>query len=131
MAAVIVVMDAKKLRLKVKQLEAKLAIKEQEAVELSATVTDQQQKLATKEQQILELLKALRGKQREHVDPDQLLLFEIGELESMIEEELKAAKLSNPRRRKRKRRLIPDNIPTETIDNVRWCRFRGPRSLLV
>ena len=110
-------MDAKKLRLKVKQLEAKLAIKEQEAVELSATVTDQQQKLATKEQQILELLKALRGKQREHVDPDQLLLFEIGELESMIEEELKAAKLSNPRRRKRKRRLIPDNIPTETIDH--------------
>ena len=62
-------MDAKKLQLKVKQLEAKLAIKEQEAVELSATVTDQQQKLATKEQQILELLKALRGKQREHVDP--------------------------------------------------------------
>ena len=110
-------MDAKKLQLKVKQLEAKLAIKEQEAVELSATVTDQQQKLATKEQQILELLKALRGKQREHVDPDQLLLFEIGELESIIEEELKAAKLSNPRRRKRKRRLIPDNIPTETIDH--------------
>ena len=32
-------------------------------------------------------------------------------------QELKAAKLSNPRRRKRKRRLIPDNIPTETIDN--------------
>ena len=97
--------------------ETALAVKEQEAVELSATVTDQQQKLAAKEQQILELLKALRGKQREHVDPDQLLLFEIGELESIIEEEVQAAKLSNPRRRKRKRRLIPDNIPSETIDH--------------
>ena len=97
--------------------ETELAVKEQETVELASTVSDQQQKLAAKEQQILELLKALRGKQREHVDPDQLLLFEIGELESIIEEEVQAAKLSNPRRRKRKRRLIPDNIPSETIDH--------------
>ena len=96
--------------------ETELALKEQETVELASTVSDQQQKLAAKEQQILELLKALRGKQREHVDPDQLLLFEIGELESIIEEEIQAAKLSNPRRRKRKSRLIPDNIPSETID---------------
>lgn len=129
-APVVVVMDAKQLQLKVQQLEAALAlseqslavkeqalaIKEQEAIELSSTVTDQRQTIAAKEQQILELLKALRGKQREHVDPDQLLLFEIGELESIIQEELEAAKLSNPRRRKRKRRLIPDNIPSETID---------------
>lgn len=97
--------------------ETALALKEQETAELATTVSDQQQKLAAKEQQILELLKALRGKQREHVDPDQLLLFEIGELESIIEEEVQAAKLSNPRRRKRKRRLIPDNIPSETIDH--------------
>ena len=122
-------MDDEQLLLKIKQLESALALKEsvlalkesalalkeQEAIELATTVSDQQQKLAAKEQQILELLKALRGKQREHVDPDQLLLFEIGELESIIEEEVQAAKLSNPRRRKRKRRLIPDNIPSETV----------------
>ena len=123
-------MDAKQLQLENQQLKAMLALKEksltaseqalaveqEKAIELAAAVTDQQLKLAAKEQQIVELLKALRGKQREHVDPDQLLLFEIGELESIIEEELEVAKLSNPRRRKRKRRLIPDNIPTKTID---------------
>ena len=131
MAAVVVSMDADSLPNDIQQLkalllqtqtelgmkEAALALKEQETVELATTISDQQQKLAAKEQQILELLKALRGKQREHVDPDQLLLFEIGELESIIEEEVQVAKLSNPRRRKRKRRLIPDNIPSETIDH--------------
>jgi len=117
-------MDAKQLQLKVKELEAALAIKDaalsvksQETIELSATITQQQRTLAAKEQQILELLKALRGKQREHVDPDQLVLFEIGELESIIAEEVKVAALANPRRRKRKRRLIPDNIPSKTIDH--------------
>ena len=103
-------MDVEQLLLKVKQLESALAVKSQEAIELATTVSEQQQKLAAKEQQVLELLKALRGKQREHVDPDQLLLFEIGELEDIISEELEIAERSNPRRRKRKRRLIPDNI---------------------
>jgi transposase len=110
-------MDAKQLKLKVRELEAALSIKSQETVELAATITQQQRILAAKEQQILELLKALRGKQREHVDPDQLVLFEIGELESIIAEEVKVAALSNPRRRTRKRRLIPDNIPSKTIDH--------------
>jgi transposase len=109
-------MDAKQLKLKVRELEAALSIKSQETVELAATITQQQRILAAKEQQILELLKALRGKQREHVDPDQLVLFEIGELESIIAEEVKVAALSNPRRT-RKRRLIPDNIPSKTIDH--------------
>ena len=76
--------------------ETELAVKEQETVELASTVSDQQQKLAAKEQQILELLKALRGRQREHVDPDQLLLFEIGELESIIEEEVPTLKFVKP-----------------------------------
>lgn len=124
-------MDAKQLQLENERLKAALAFKEksltvseqalaveqQKSIELAATVTDQQLKLAAKEHQIHELLKALRGKQREHIDPDQLLLFEIGDLESIIAEELEVAKLSNPRRRKRKRRLIPDNIPTETVDH--------------
>ena len=33
-----------------------------------------------------ELIAALRGKQRERIDPDQLPLFEIDELEKLIEE---------------------------------------------
>ena len=110
-------MDTNQLQLKVRELEAALAVKSQETVELVATITQQQRTLAAKEQQILELLKALRGKQREHVDPDQLVLFEIGELESIIAEEIKVAALSNPRRRKRKRRLIPE------LNNVRNLRL--------
>ncbi len=36
--------------------------------------------------QRIELIAALRGKQRERIDPNQLPLFEIGELEKLIEE---------------------------------------------
>ena len=46
------------------------------------------------------------------------MLFEIGELETLIEEELKEEHESTkPKRKgKRGRRLIPDNIPTEIIE---------------
>ena len=128
-------MDANELPTDVEQLKAllvsTLAAKEQElkqarfkatqfknqANELSTTVAEQEKKLAAKEQTIRELLAALRGKTRERIDPDQLLLFEIGELETLIEESLAAEKLATAKgRKKRGRRLIPDNIPTETID---------------
>ena len=82
---------------------------------LSKTVGEQRDKLAAKDQQILELLKALRGKQRERVDPDQLLLFEIGELEKLLEEEHAQAN-TKPLKRKRGGRVIPDGLPEETID---------------
>ena len=82
---------------------------------LSETVSEQRDKLAAKDQQILELLKALRGKQRERVDPDQLLLFEIGELEKLIEEEVDPSN-AKPRKRKRGGRVIPTGLPEETID---------------
>ncbi len=97
-----------------------IAQAKQEAVELALTVAQQQAKLAAKEQQILELLKALRGKQRERIDPDQLLLFEIGELEKLIEEQVEETEASTKRRKKRKRggRLIPDGLPTETIEHT-------------
>ena len=78
------------------------------------------------------MLAALRGKTRERIDPDQLLLFEIGELETLIEESLAAEKVAaRPKsRKKRGRRLIPDNIPTETIeyqlaDEERRCPIDG------
>jgi len=96
------------------------AILEQQAAELASTVKEQQAKLAAKEQTILELLKALRGKQRERIDPDQLLLFEIGELEKLVEEQVKADEAAAKPKRKRKRggRLIPDNLPTETVEHT-------------
>jgi transposase len=134
-------MDAKKLPTDVEQLrslllqtQTALATKEreleairsqatqfeQQTSELSATVLEQQKKLESKEQTIRELLKALRGKTRERIDPDQLLLFEIGELETLIEEELQAEQeASRPRRKKKRgRRLIPDHVPTEVIEHT-------------
>ena len=131
-------MDANELPTDVEELKALLvqthsmsAVKEKEitaakreasianekAERLSVTIEEQQQKLAAKEQQILELLKTLRGKSRERIDPDQLILFEIGELESLIEEQVQAEKeASRPRRKKRKPRIIPDGLPSETIE---------------
>ena len=105
---------------------------ERQTTELSATIIQQEKKLAGHEQTIRELLQALRGKTRERIDPDQLLLFEIGELETLIEEELAAeAESSRPRRKKkRRRRVIPDNIPVEIIEHElpesrRLCQFDG------
>ena len=105
---------------------------EQQAEELARTVAQQQKKLESKEHIIRELLAALRGKTRERIDPDQLLLFEIGELETLIQEELNAEQeAARPKRkRKRGRRLIPDNIPTEIIEHTlpeadRLCPIDG------
>ena len=124
----------RKLLLKTQQ---ELATSQQSITELSATVTEQEQKLAAKEQQILELIKALRGKQRERIDPAQLFLFELGELEQIIEEQLSDPKEEEaPRRRKKPhgRRLIPDELPPgweqETIEyevpeEERLCRIDG------
>jgi transposase len=92
-----------------------LQVAERQVTELSATVEEQRGKLEAKQQQILELLRALRGKQRERLDPDQLLLFEIGELESLLEESEEEAKPTSARngKRKRGRRMIPEDLPHE------------------
>lgn len=90
----------------------------QQVDQLSQTIDDQRQRLEQQHQQILELLKTLRGKQRERIDPDQLLLFEIGELEKFIEEQLEDP--SERRRRKKKksgRRLIPAGLPEEVVEH--------------
>ena len=59
-------------------------------------------------------------------------MFEIGELETLIQEELNAEQeAARPKRkRKRGRRLIPDNIPTEIIEHTlpeadRLCPING------
>lgn len=115
-----------------------IAIANQKAAELASTVSEQQAAIAAKEHQILELLKALRGKQRERIDRDQLLLFEIGELEKLIEEQVEANKESlQPKKKpKRGRRLIPDDLPTETIehtldDEARHCPIDGEMMKLI
>lgn len=99
----------------VAKLQAMLLQSRQQVSELSTTVEEQRGKLETAQQQIVELLRALRGKQRERLDPDQMLLFEIGELETLLNELAEEAKPSSPRNRKRKRgrRLIPDDAPRE------------------
>ena len=56
--------------------------------ELTATVERQRVQLEKQERQIPELIPTQRGKQREKIDPNQLLLFEVVELEQVIEEQL-------------------------------------------
>ncbi|MEO0763799.1 MAG: hypothetical protein AAFZ09_18650 [Pseudomonadota bacterium] len=68
--------------------EERTAVAEQQSVELAATIEKQNRKLDQFELKIRELLKALRGKQRERIDPSQLMLFDIGELEDAPVEEL-------------------------------------------
>ena len=102
------------------ELPTSVEVLQQQVIELAATIEKQRQQLEKKERTIHELLQALRGKQRECIDPSQLMLFEIGELESFIEEQLAddsddAQPARPPRKKKRGRRLIPDGLPREEI----------------
>lgn len=98
------------------EAQQRLSSAEQQTAELSATIEKQRQQLQHKERTIHELLQALRGKQRERVDPAQLMLFDIGELESFIEEQLaEDEKPKPPKNRRRGRRLIPDDLPREEV----------------
>lgn len=116
-------MDANQLPTDVKELQRLLLLSRQDVNNLtstvdhlSSTIREQAKRLQQKEQQILELLKALRGKQREHVDPNQLLLFELGELESLIQEKREDAAPAARRRKQHGRKLIPDGLPQEVIE---------------
>ena len=53
--------------------------------ELVAAITKQHTKIEQQEHKITELIAALRASKEERIDPDQLLLFEIGELEKLID----------------------------------------------
>ena len=127
------VAEKKEAQLKANQFEQQANQLARQTHELTATVTAQEKKLAAKEQTIKELLAALRGKTRERIDPDQLLLFEIGELEKLIEESLPEKEGASPtskRKKKRGRRIIPDNIPVEVIEHElpeaqRRCKIDG------
>lgn len=95
-----------------------VALEQQKSIELTATIESQQKQLQQSERTIRELLQALRGKQRERVDPNQLLLFELGELQQLIEEQLEdPPETASPSRKKRKRRPrnLPENLPREEV----------------
>lgn len=121
--------DVAQLQALLSQRSSQLQIAQRQASELSATVEDQRSQLEAAQQQIVELLRALRGKQRERLDPDQLLLFELGELETLVEEPPES---DSPKRRGRSRspRLIPDDAPREERiyelpEDERRCPFDG------
>lgn len=109
-------MDPESLPTDVETLQRLLLQTQAELKSACTTVEEQRGKLEAAQQRIVELLRAMRGKQRERIDPDQLLLFEIGELESLLDEnaaEAEAEKSVHRRKRKRGRRLIPDDAPRE------------------
>jgi transposase len=118
------------------RLEREVIVSKQQTVELTSTVESQKKRLEKSEQTIRDLLQALKGKKRERLDPNQLLLFEIGELEQLIEEAAKSgdteqsAKSSSRKKRQHGRRIIPDNLPTEEIvhdlpEEQRLCPVDG------
>jgi transposase len=122
-------MDMKDLPTEVLELQRRLRIAQQQAAELSATVAVQQQTIQKQEQTILDLLAALRGKQRERIDPDQLLLFDVGELETLVQEAQQEASQAR-RRRPHGRRLLPDDLPREEVlyelpETERLCPHDG------
>ena len=125
--------DVEELRKLLLATHRRLEIFEQQTTELATTIDAQREQLEKKDRQILELLQALRGKQRERVDPNQLLLFEIGELEQLLEEQAADDDedvKSRRRRRKHGRRLIPENLPREEVvyelpEKERLCPIDG------
>ena len=113
--------------------EQKLEVSQKQADGMGDVIEKQRAQLEEKDQQILELLKALRGKQRERIDSDQLLLFNIGDFETIVEEAIEEGdEKKKPKRRKRKtgQRLIPDDAPREEIyhelpESERLCPHDG------
>jgi transposase len=128
------------LRREVEQVNREVIIAKQQTIELTSTVEAQKKRLEQSERTIKELLQALKGKKRERLDPNQLLLFELGELEQLIEEATKAdeaqsedeasSKSARQKKKKHGRRIIPDNLPTEVIlhelsEEQRLCPIDG------
>lgn len=65
------------------QLEAKDAQLEELAQQFSATLAEKDRQVASLEHQIKLLLQRIRGSRQERIDPDQLLLFSLAELEEL------------------------------------------------
>ena len=100
------------------QRDRQLQVAQRQATELSVTVQQQSRQLAAVQQKIVELLRTLP-------------LFELGELELFIEEQAADAEKSTRRRkRKRGRRLVPEDAPRKEVfhefpDSERLCPHDG------
>ena len=99
-----------------------------ENAELSATIQSQRKTIEKQEQTIADLLASLRGKTRERIDPNQLLMFDLGELKELAQE---PPEPEAPRRRKgHGRRRLPSELPREEVlyelpEDERLCPHDG------
>jgi transposase len=104
------------------QLRALLLEREEVIAELEQTVLSQQQKVEKLEREIARLLRKQHGPQQERVDPDQLMLFSLEELDQISKEiaaahddgcQDSASGQSLPRKRGHGRRKLPAHLPRE------------------
>jgi len=108
------------------QLQESQSQHEATAQQFSETLEEKERQVAALEHQIKLLLQRIRGSRQERIDPDQLLLFSIEELEEIAQqmrlhpggEELIDDGSSKKKRRKRtpgRVGKLPDHIERETI----------------
>ena len=126
------VKELQALLLQAEQEKQQLLEEKQQALaeneELSSTVASQRKTIEKTQQALAEALARLRGPTRERIDPSQLLLFDIGELEELTSEPSEP-----PARRRRKRhgrRRLPPGLPREEIvyelpEGQRLCPHDG------
>jgi hypothetical protein len=89
--------------------------------QMEATVSSQQRTIQQQEQTIARLLRRFHGPQRERIDPNQLTLFDLHELEAIAEElaapaeEAKEAAPPRGRQAGHGRRSLPRQLPREQV----------------
>jgi transposase len=133
-------MDAKELQIENEQLKrlfsdsqsqlAHVTAKLQQTQAQHEAVTEQftqslqekERKVVSLEHRIKLLLQKIRGSRQERIDPDQLLLFSLEELQELADELEQAAnedqtveEESEPRKQRRGRRRLPKNIQREIL----------------
>lgn len=87
---------------------------------MSETIREQQRKLDQQEHRLAQLLRQLYGPRRERFNPDQLTLFDAGELAAIVEEipevlRTDDASVLENRKKGHGRRSLPADIQHETI----------------
>jgi transposase len=133
-------MDAKELQIENEQLKRLFSDSQSQLAHVTAklqqtraqheAVTEQftqslqekERKVASLEHRIKLLLQKIRGSRQERIDPDQLLLFSVEELQELADELEQAAnedqtveEESEPRKQRRGRRRLPKNIQREIL----------------
>lgn len=96
--------------------------------QLGETLDEKERRIASLQYEIKRLLKTVRGSRQEKIDPDQLMLFSLEELEQLadelredpeapneVEDDLDASGADGKPRPKRGRRKLPENLPREII----------------